>query len=88
MQVVANRAASWVPVFADSMVCNDQIDLVAERFDRVRPAASLIHCTSPGKHQAWIAVFGVNKHESNARVTVESAAAAVANWGGTRAEIS
>jgi hypothetical protein len=52
MQVVANRTASWVPVFADSMVCNDQIDLGAERFDRVRPAAFLIHCTSPGNHQA------------------------------------
>lgn len=31
-------------------------DLTAERLDRVRPAAFMIHATSPGNHQAWIAV--------------------------------
>ncbi len=30
-----------------------------EQLDRVRPAAFIIHETSPGNHQAWIAVSGV-----------------------------
>ena len=30
-----------------------------EQLDRVRPAAFVIHETSPGNHQAWIAVSGV-----------------------------
>jgi len=34
-------------------------DLSPERLDRVRPAAFLIHATSPGNHQAWIAVSGL-----------------------------
>jgi RepB DNA-primase from phage plasmid len=34
-------------------------DLTAERLDRVRPAAFMIHATSPGNHQAWIAVSGL-----------------------------
>jgi hypothetical protein len=39
-------------------------DLSAEQLDRVRPAAFIIHATSPGNHQAWIAVSGVSKTES------------------------
>ena len=35
-------------------------DLSAEQFERLRPAAFLIHSTSPGNHQAWVAVSGVN----------------------------
>jgi hypothetical protein len=34
-------------------------DLAADQLERVRPAAFLIHETSPGSHQAWIAVSGV-----------------------------
>jgi hypothetical protein len=34
-------------------------DLSPERLDRVRPAAFIIHSTSPGNHQAWIAVSGL-----------------------------
>ena len=34
-------------------------DLGAEQLERVRPAAFLIHATSPGSHQAWIAVCGL-----------------------------
>lgn len=34
-------------------------DLNSEQLDRVRPAAFIIHATSPGNHQAWIAVSGV-----------------------------
>jgi hypothetical protein len=30
-----------------------------EQLDRVRPAAFIVHETSPGNHQAWIAVSGV-----------------------------
>lgn len=39
-------------------------DLTAERLDRVRPAAFIIHATSPGNHQAWIAVSDVPKMRS------------------------
>jgi hypothetical protein len=35
-------------------------DLSAEQLDRVRPASFLMLATSPGNHQAWIAVSGVN----------------------------
>lgn len=34
-------------------------DLSTEQLDRVRPAAFLIHATSPGNYQAWLAVDGV-----------------------------
>ena len=34
-------------------------DLNAEQLDRVRPAVFIIHATSPGNYQAWIAVSGV-----------------------------
>ena len=34
-------------------------DLNAEQLDRVRPAVFIIHATSPGNHQAWMAVSGV-----------------------------
>jgi RepB DNA-primase from phage plasmid len=34
-------------------------DLKPEQLDRVRPAAFIIHATSPGNHQAWIAVSGL-----------------------------
>jgi hypothetical protein len=34
-------------------------DLGAEQLERVRPAAFIIHATSPGSHQAWIAVSGL-----------------------------
>lgn len=34
-------------------------DLSAEQLDRVRAAAFIIHATSPGNHQAWIAASGV-----------------------------
>jgi hypothetical protein len=34
-------------------------DLNAEQLDRVRPAVFIIHATSPGNHQAWIAASGV-----------------------------
>jgi len=34
-------------------------DLNAEQLDRVRPAAFLIHATSPGNYQAWTSVEGV-----------------------------
>jgi hypothetical protein len=31
----------------------------SEQLERVRPAACIIHATSPGNHQAWVAVSGV-----------------------------
>jgi hypothetical protein len=34
-------------------------DLSTEQLDRVRPAVFIIHATSPGNHQAWMAVSGV-----------------------------
>jgi len=34
-------------------------DLSAKQLDRVRPAVFIIHATSPGNYQAWIAVSGV-----------------------------
>ncbi len=34
-------------------------DLNAQQLDRVRPAVFIIHATSPGSHQAWIAVSGL-----------------------------
>ena len=34
-------------------------DLNSEQLDRVRPAVFIIHATSPGNHQAWIAVSGL-----------------------------
>lgn len=34
-------------------------DLNSEQLDRVRPAVFIIHATSPGSYQAWIAVSGV-----------------------------
>ena len=34
-------------------------DLNCEQLDRLRPAAFIIHSTSPGNHQAWIAVSGL-----------------------------
>jgi RepB DNA-primase from phage plasmid len=34
-------------------------DLSSAQLDRVRPAVFIIHATSPGNHQAWIAVSGV-----------------------------
>jgi len=34
-------------------------DLSAEQLDRVRPAVFILHATSPGNHQAWIAVSGI-----------------------------
>jgi hypothetical protein len=34
-------------------------DLNADQLDRVRPAVCIIHATSPGSHQAWIAVSGL-----------------------------
>lgn len=39
-------------------------DLSAEQLDRIRPAAFMIIATSPGNHQAWIALSGVEKAES------------------------
>jgi hypothetical protein len=39
-------------------------DLSAQQLERVRQAAFLIIATSPGNHQAWIAVSGVQKAES------------------------
>lgn len=35
-------------------------DLSPERLDRVRPAAFMIHATSSGNYQAWIAVSGLS----------------------------
>jgi hypothetical protein len=34
-------------------------DLKPEQLDHVRPAAFIIHATSPGNYQAWIAVSGL-----------------------------
>jgi hypothetical protein len=34
-------------------------DLNAQQLDRVRPAVFIVHATSPGNYQAWIAVSGV-----------------------------
>jgi hypothetical protein len=34
-------------------------DLGSDQLDRIRPAAFLMHATSPGSHQAWIAVSDV-----------------------------
>jgi hypothetical protein len=34
-------------------------DLGVEQLARIRPAAFIIHATSPGSHQAWIAVSGL-----------------------------
>ena len=39
-------------------------DLAADQLDRVRPAAFLIIATSPGNHQAWIAISNVDKSAS------------------------
>jgi hypothetical protein len=39
-------------------------DLTAEQLERLRPVAFLIIATSPGNHQAWIAVSRVSKPES------------------------
>jgi hypothetical protein len=36
-------------------------DLKAEQLDRLMPAAFLMHSTSPGNYQAWIAVSGISK---------------------------
>lgn len=36
-------------------------DLNAEQLDRVRPAVFIIHATSPGNYQAWIAVSGMSE---------------------------
>ncbi len=36
-------------------------DLMLEQLDRLREAACIIHATSPGNYQAWIAVSGVSK---------------------------
>jgi hypothetical protein len=36
-------------------------DLSAEQLDRVRPAVFIIHATSPGNYQGWIAVSGVSE---------------------------
>jgi len=36
-------------------------DLNAEQLDRVRPAVFIIHATSPGNYQAWVAVSGVSE---------------------------
>lgn len=45
---------------ADKIVFVQLDDLSAEQLDKVRSAAFLIHATSPGNHQAWIAVSGVS----------------------------
>jgi hypothetical protein len=34
-------------------------DLTAEQLDRIRPTSFVMHTTSPGSYQAWIAVSGV-----------------------------
>src|ERR1039457_6255196 len=34
-------------------------DLGTEQLERVRPAAFIIHATSPGSYQAWMAVSGL-----------------------------
>jgi RepB DNA-primase from phage plasmid len=39
-------------------------DLSSDQLERVRPASFLIHATSPGNFQAWIAVSDVPKTES------------------------
>jgi hypothetical protein len=39
-------------------------DIAADQLDRLRPSSCLIIETSPGNHQAWIAVSGVDKAES------------------------
>jgi RepB DNA-primase from phage plasmid len=36
-------------------------DLKADQLDRLRPAAFIIHSTSPGNYQAWFAVSGSSK---------------------------
>jgi hypothetical protein len=36
-------------------------DLAPEKLDRVRDAACIIHATSPGNYQAWIAVSGMSE---------------------------
>jgi RepB DNA-primase from phage plasmid len=36
-------------------------DLCPEQLDRLRDAACIIHATSPGNYQAWIAVSGVSE---------------------------
>lgn len=43
-------------------------DLSAEAIERVRPAAFLILATSPGNHQAWIAVSGLKGHAAEEEV--------------------
>jgi hypothetical protein len=39
-----------------------------EQLERVRPAALIIHATSPGNYQAWIAVSGVPENKEAFRV--------------------
>jgi hypothetical protein len=48
------RPVCRIPETAVTFVQLD--DLNAEQIERVRPASFLIFCTSPGNHQAWIAV--------------------------------
>jgi hypothetical protein len=37
-------------------------DLDAGKLERVKPAAFLAHCTSPGSYQAWVAVCGADDY--------------------------
>jgi hypothetical protein len=48
-------------------------DLNHEKLERLQPAAFLIHTTSPGNHQAWIAVDGVEGDENAFRRRVKKA---------------
>lgn len=50
------RPVCRIPETAVTFVQLD--DLKAEQLDRIRPASFLIFSTSPGNHQAWIAVSG------------------------------
>ena len=46
-------------------------DLAADKLEQVRPAAFLIHATSPGSYQAWIAVSGLPEGKEPFKVAAE-----------------
>lgn len=60
--VVAGENLIARPVSPDSLLVQLD-DLNAEQLERVRPAAFLIIATSPGNHQAWVAVSGVEEED-------------------------
>ena len=61
--VIAGENLIVRPTGPETVFCQLD-DLSTEQLERVRPASFLIISTSPGNHQAWIAVSGVDKADS------------------------